>query len=104
MSITDSQRIYLLSQMFRLSKCTPGDEGNPCDCPMRAVSQMGFVEKYDWIHELSDQRLVELLARHHKCLTKKTGRSRTRPRLTPALFSDDPKSQTEGVYAGVGLS
>ena len=104
MSITDSQRIYLLSQFFRLAKCSPSDDGNPCDCPMHAVSQMGVVEKYDWIHELSDQRLVDLLACHHKCLTKKSTLLKTRPRLAATLFSDDLESKMESSFAGVGLS
>jgi hypothetical protein len=104
MNIMDSQRIYLLSQIFRMSKCTPCEDDNLCDCPMHAVSQMGVIQKYDWIHELSDLRLVELIARHHHCLSKKSRVLKTRPRLTATLFSDDLESQTESSFAGVGLS
>ena len=71
--VTSSQRQYLRDKVFYLSAACPAGHGNPCACPLYAVRNMGVMEKHKWHRQLSDLRLLSILAHHQKCLLGKAG-------------------------------
>jgi len=69
--VTDSQRERLRDKVFVLSVACPFDHGNPCACPLHPVRKMGVMGRFEWLHELSDPRLLDIFAYHQKCLEEK---------------------------------
>ena len=70
---TVSQRYVLQKQVVGLSICCPFDQTNPCACPLYAVRKMGVMERFEWLHEQSEEDMLNVLAHHQKCLGNKRG-------------------------------
>jgi len=80
--VTAVQRECLRDKVFLLLVACPFDHGNPYACPLRPVRKMGVVERIEWLRELSDQSLLDILAYHDKCLMDKKNFKATSLQLT----------------------
>ena len=69
--VTVSQRYLLHKEVFGLSVACPVDASNPCTCPLHEVRKMGVMERCEWLHELSNLKMLGILASHQKCLMGK---------------------------------
>lgn len=66
-----SKRYELQKQVFGLSVCCPFEHGNPCVCPLHEVRKMRVMERYEWLHKLSDEDMLHILALHQTCMSNK---------------------------------
>jgi len=64
-------RQYMKERVFGLSVACPFDQGNPCDCPLHEIRKKSIEERYQWFRGLSDERILEILTYHKKCLGEK---------------------------------
>ena len=70
-AITNFQRIHFRDKIFGLSVACPFDQDNPCDCPLYEVRKKSMEERYAWVRELSDVRILSILTYHQKCLDER---------------------------------
>ena len=69
--IVHPERYQLHKQVFDLSVCCPFDHKNPSACPLHEVRRMRVMEKYEWLHQLSNEDMIKLLNIHQTCLSSK---------------------------------
>jgi hypothetical protein len=65
------RRQYLLEEIFGLAVACPFDQGNPCKCPLHELRKKSLRERYEWLHELSEESMKDILTFHEKCLDGK---------------------------------
>ena len=65
--MSKSQRTSFEAQIFDLSEVCPFDGSNPCTCPWHEMRKKSQKEKYEWVHALSDESVLQLLAFHKQC-------------------------------------
>ena len=74
-------RVELERRAFELSKRCPAAQSNPGECPLFGLRPMLARERRAWIHQLSDDELVYLVAYHRACFAEKIAAARTAKRL-----------------------
>jgi hypothetical protein len=79
--VDGSQRYLLHKRVFGLSVACPFDHGNPGACPLHEVRKMGVMERFEWLHEQSEEGMRNLLVFHQKCLEEKEKIKKIRPQL-----------------------
>jgi len=67
----NSRKQYLLEEIFGLAVACPFDQGNPCECPLHELRKKSLQQRYQWLQDLSDDSLREILVFHRKCLDEK---------------------------------
>ena len=66
----NSQRISFEAMIIDLSDACPIDGSNPCACPLHEIRSKSQKEKFEWVHVLSDERVLQILAFHKQCKTR----------------------------------
>ena len=70
-SATVSRRYFLQKEVFHSSVGCPLNHGNPSACPLHEVRKMGVLQRYEWLHEQSEEDLQDFLTFCQQCLEKR---------------------------------